>query len=175
MKVEEIIKKNNEAKKLKKEYDFSQHITRRYMPYSEKCSLVKSIVNNTSYPEFDEDGVPTNKSLYRRDTASMLFCFTMQLITNYTDLEFEHDEVVQVYDALMESGVMNCIMTEIPEEEIKILRGMLDMQRDDEEANFHSLVSFFETKTEAIQLAIESFGKAFEKPEIQAKIAELMK
>lgn len=169
MRVEELIRKSDGAKRLKKDYDFGAHITRNYMPYSEKCALVKSIIDNTSYVEVD------GKKYYKRNTASMLFVFTMQLIANYTDLEFEKDEVVQTYDALMESGTMNGLMCQIPEEEVSILRGMLDMQRDDEEVNTRSLISFFETKADALKIAFDGISRVIEKPEVQAKIMELTK
>ena len=40
MKVEEFIK----LTKGKKDYDFSQRIKLKYMPYTEKCALVKSVI-----------------------------------------------------------------------------------------------------------------------------------
>ena len=139
------------------------------MPYSRKCALVKSIVDSTSYDEVN------GKKYYKRDTANMLFVFTMQLIANYTDLEFDQNQVVQTYDALMESGTMNGLMTQIPEEEISLLRGMLDMHRDDVELNTRSLISFFETKADALRIAMDSINRVIEKPEVQAKIEALMK
>lgn len=169
MRLEELKNEIEAAKKLKKEYDFSQRITKRYMPYSEKCSLVKNVVESSSYDEIN------GKKYYKRDTASMMFLFTMKLITEYTDLEFEVKDVVTVYDELMASGLMKSLLDQIPAEEIAVLKGMLDMRRDDEEVNFHSLVSFFETKADALQIALDSFSKVLEKPEIQAKIAELTK
>lgn len=165
MKVEDLIA----LTKKRKEYDFSQHIKLRYMPYAEKCSLVKSIIDKSSYEEID------GKKVYKRNTASMLFVFTMQLISHYTNLEFDSDEVVQTYDTLMETGLMNQLMSQIPEAEISILRGMLDMQRDDEEANTRSLVSFLETKTEAMQLAMDSLLNVISQPEMQAKISQYIK
>ena len=165
MKVEDLIK----LTKSKKDYDFSQRIKMKYMPYSEKCALVKSVIENTSYEE--QEG----KRIYKRNTAGMLFVFTMQLISRYTDLEFEKENVVVVYDALMESGLMNKLMAQIPEEEISILRGMLDMQRDDEEMNTRSLISFFETKADVARIFFEGLNKVLDKPEVQAKIAEMTK
>lgn len=166
MKVEELIKEYAQAKKMKKEYDFSKHIKTHYMPYSEKCALVKNIVETTSYE--DVNGV----KLYKRNTKSMLFIFTMQLIQRYTDVEFAAEEVPQVYDLLMESGTMNGLMSAIPEEEISILRGMVDMERDDLEINTRSLISFFETKADALKIAMDSVQKVLNKPEIQAKITD---
>lgn len=167
MTIDKLIEEVNKAKKLKKEYDFSKHITVKYMPYSEKVALVKSVIANTSYIEVD------GKKVYKRNTASMLFVFTMQLIQKYTDVEFEANDVVAAYDKLMESGIMNCLMTQIPEEEISILRNMLDMQRDDEEENTRSIVSFLETKANVLDIILGSLEGFLNKPEVQAKIAEM--
>ncbi len=153
MKVEEFIK----LTKGKKDYDFSQRIKLKYMPYTEKCALVKSVIENTSY--IDVNG----KKVYKRDTASMLFVFIMQLISKYTDLEFEKDNVVIVYDALMETKLMDQLLAQIPESEISFLKGMLDMQRDDFEFNTRSLVSFFETRADAMQMALDGISNVLEK------------
>lgn len=153
MKVEEFIK----LTKGKKDYDFSQRIKLKYMPYTEKCALVKSVIENTSY--IDVNG----KKVYKRDTASMLFVFIMQLISKYTDLEFEKDNVVIVYDVLMETKLMDQLLAQIPESEISFLKGMLDMQRDDFEFNTRSLVSFFETRADAMQMALDGISNVLEK------------
>lgn len=161
MTVESLLEQYEWAKRKNREYDFSQNITRKYMPYAEKCALVKGVVDSSSY-------IPVgDKKVYKRNTANMLFVFTMQIISKYTDLEFEADATVKCYDKLMESGMMNKLMSQIPEEEISILRGMLDMQRDDEEANTRSLISFFEAKAEALQMGLDSLNKLLEKTDTQ--------
>lgn len=162
MKVEEFIK----LTKGKKDYDFSQRIKLKYMPYTEKCALVKSVIENTSY--IDVNG----KKVYKRDTASMLFVFIMQLISKYTDLEFEKDNVVIVYDALMETKLMDQLLAQIPESEISFLKGMLDMQRDDFEFNTRSLVSFFETRADAMQMALDGISNVLEKSDKKTLLTE---
>lgn len=155
--VDKLIKEYHDAKRQKRNYDFSKFSKMTYMPYSEKCALVKSIVDTTSYIEVE------GRKMYQRNTASMLFVFTMKIIEAYTCLVWKPDEVVSCYDKLMESGVMSHLMELIPEEEINILHGMLDMQRDDVEANTRSLVSFFETKADAMLLALDGINKVMEK------------
>lgn len=169
MKVDELIKEVNSARKIKKEYDFSKRIKLKYMPYSNKCALVKSIVNGTCYVEVD------GKKLFRRDSSNMLFVFTLKQLELYTDIEFEGYEAPQVYDTLMETGLMNRLMTAIPSEERNILQGMLDLQLEDEEANAHSVASFLETKYESLKIAFDSIGKVLDNPAIKAKLAEFTK
>ena len=66
---------------------------------------------------------------------------------------------------------MNHLMNQIPEGEINILRGMLDMQRDDLEVNTRSIVPFLESKFEAMQLGFDEINKVLENSEIKEKIS----
>ena len=110
--------------------------------------------------------------MYQRNTLNMLFVFTMKIIEGYTYLVWEPGEVVSSYDKLMESGVMNHIMENIPEEEIKILHGMLDMQRDDVEANTRSLVSFLEMKFKSLNMSLGTLEDILQSPEMIKRITE---
>ena len=169
MTVEELIKKYEESKKLKKDYDFSKHIKLHYMLYTEKLSLVKNILEATSYIDVE------NKRGYRRDTPNMIFVFTMKLIEKYTDIDIKPENVVSDYDLLMETGIMHLLTAAVPEDEVKIIQGMLDMARDDLEYNTRSLVSFLESKTDALRIAMDSVNAVLERPEVKAKIAEFTK
>ena len=169
MTVDELITKCDETKKAKKSYDFAQHLTMKYMPYSEKAAMVKNIIDATSYVDVE------HKRGYKRDTPNMVFIFTMKLIEKYTDIDISPENVVADYDKLMESGIMHELTDQIPESEVKIIRGMLDMSRDDLEMNTRSLVSFLETKADALQIAMDGLSKVLEKPEIQSKLAEIKK
>ena len=153
MKVDELIRLSGNGRK---EYDFSQRIVRKYMPYGEKCALVKSIVDCTSYEDI------VGKKVYKRNTKSMLFVFMMKVISSYTDLEFEQENAVIVYDALMETGIMDNLLKCIPESELHILHDMLDMQRSDVEFNTRSLVAYLETKDQSDQLVLDRFEKAIQ-------------
>lgn len=159
MKVDELIK----LSKGPKEYDYTQRIVRKYLPYGEKCAMVRNIVDCTSYEDI------VGRRIYKRNTTSMLFVFIMKVISSYTDLEFEQDNVVLVYDALMETGIMDKLLKAIPESELSVLKNMLDMQRDDVEFNTRSLVAYLETKDQTDQLVMDRFEKAVQSIELQQK------
>ena len=169
MKASKLVEEYNKVKKLQKPYDFKKHIVRTYLPYTEKVGLVKRVINATSYVDIN------GKNTYMRNTNSMLFFFFIGILEKYTDVEIDMSKVNVEYDLLSESDVLNELMTAIPESEITILRGMLDMERDDLEYNTRSLVAFLESKVEALSLATDSIVKVLKKPEIQAKIETLMK
>lgn len=173
MTIDKLIEDYEWAKRKDRNYDFAQHIKRMYMPYAEKEALVRSVVKATSYVDI------AGRKVYRRNTSGMLFAFTMHCVARYTDIEFSDDEAMSTYDVLMETGIMNKLMMQIPESELSILRGMLDMQREDLEVNVHSIESFLENNSEAIRMVFDVFGTALEKflekPEVQTKIEESMK
>lgn len=169
MKVEKLIEEYNAAKKIKKDYDFKSHITVTYMPYIKKITLAKSIVDSTSYEDI------LGKKVFKRNSVDLLFVFTMKMIEAYTDLEWKKDDVINVYDILMETGVMNGLMSNIPDTEYSILKGMVDMYRDDLEISSQSVVAYLENTKDSIQIFLESVENALQKPEIQAKLAEIIK
>jgi hypothetical protein len=166
--VENLLKAMAKVSEAKRSYDFSKHITRQYMPYTEKCALVKNIIDKTSYVE--SDGV----RVYRRNTNSMFFIFSIKIIEYYTNIKIDVSQIAKEYDALVESGAMNNLMEQIPQKEVSILQGMLDMERDDLEANTRSLVAYLDDKYEAIRLSFDSFNKALENLNVQSKIEEII-
>lgn len=169
IKVQELVEEYNKLQKLQKTYDFRKRIVRTYLPYTEKIGLIKRVVQSTSYVDVN------GKSTYMRNTNGMLFFFFIGLIEKYTDVEIDMKKITAEYDLLTESGVLTELVNAIPESEITVLRGMLDMERDDLEFNTRSLVAFLETKFEAFSLANDSIAKILEKPEVQAKLSDIMK
>ena len=164
MTVKGLLEKYEKAQRLKKEYDFSQHIKTKYVPYTEKLALVNGIINSTSYDEVN--GI----NYYKRNTNALTFVFTIKLIEYYTDITIDTENLVQDYDTLMMNGLMDGLMKKIPPEEISILRGMIDMARDDLEINTRSLVSFLESKYDAWKLSMDALNKVIERPDVQEKL-----
>lgn len=168
MKVSEFVNEYSESKK-RKDYTPSGHIKLNYLPHTQKIVLVKGVVDAASYVTVN------GKEVYKRDTPNMLFLFSMKLVETYTDIEINTAQVVNEYDDLVRCGAMDALLFCIPESEIKILKSLLDMVQDDLETNTRSLISFLETKTDSINMAINSLVEVLDKPEIKAKINELVK
>lgn len=158
MTVKEFIREYKTEKKFLK-----KHIVKSYMPYVEKKALINGIINASSYVEV------AGKKTYKRDTPTMMFIFTLKLVESYTDIAIDVSSVNEEYDALLSSGAMDDILSNIPESEINILKGLLDMVRDDLEYNTRSLVSFLETKSEAFQIGTDTLINVLSKMDIQNK------
>ena len=86
----------------------------------------------------------------------------MHLITQYTDIQYDASIVPQVYDALMESGAMQVLLSSIPESEVTEFRTLIDMCVSDIYENERELSSFLETKFDAISLTIEQITSSIQ-------------
>ncbi len=151
MTVNELIEKYNEAKKTNRKYDFSKHIKNTYLPYSRKIAIAKRALRATSFKEVG------HFEFYEQDTPIMMLLFTVALIEEYTDIEFEHTDNYSIeYDMLAASGVLEGIIAAIPEKEMDICDGIRKMVKDDFMVNTRSLVSFLETHSQSWQTAIDS-------------------
>lgn len=164
MTIEELIKEYKASKKVSK-----KHLVLSYMPYSNKISFAKGIIDASSYEEIN------GKKTYKRNTPTKIFLFSTRLVETYTDVEFDRSKLLEEYDSLVSSGVMNELLSLIPTEEMTILQGMLDMIQNDIEENTRSLVSFLETKAEAADIALTAFLNIFDRPDVKAKISEIKK
>jgi len=68
----------------------------------------------------------------------------MALVLNYTNLEFDKDDFIEEYDWLAESGVLEYIVEQIPEDELWIVQNLLDdeiEQKIDLENSIEALVA----------------------------------
>ncbi len=163
MTVKEFIREYKTEKKFLK-----KHIVKSYMPYVEKKALINGIINASSYVEV------AGKKIYKRDTPTMMFIFTLKLVESYTDIAIDVSNVHEEYDALLSSGAMDDILSNIPESEINILKGLLDMVRDDLEENTRSLVSLIETRLDSANYAFDALLKVLERPDIKDKITSII-
>ena len=132
-----------------KESFVKKHITKQYIPYATKLALAQSIAKTCTHVSIN------GKDIYKKDTPAQYFATVMHLITQYTDIQYDATIVPQVYDALMESGAMQVLLSSIPESEVTEFRTLIDMCVSDIYENERELSSFLETKFDAISLTIE--------------------
>lgn len=136
--------------KLNKDKDdfIKKHITKQYVPYATKLTLAQSIAKTCTHVTID------GKEVYKKNTPSQYFATVMQLITQYTDIQYDISIINQVYDALVESGAMQVLLSSIPESEVTEFRTLIDMCVSDIYENERDVTSFLETKIEAINLTV---------------------
>ena len=109
--------------KLKEQYLKDNLHIKTYIPFLTKVTLADKLAKITT---LDKD---TGNINVKSDVNYLLFC--RMIIEQYTDLQVETEEFFEEYDALMETGVLDIIMQMIPEKEIKELKMICDMKKDD--------------------------------------------
>ena len=132
-----------------KETYVKKHIIKQYLPYRIKLSIAHQIAENSTHIEIN------GKKVYKKDTPSQYFTTIMQLIAQYTDIEFDVKILDQTYDALMECGALQIILSVIPDSEVSEFRTLVEMYMSDIYENERDLTSFIERKLEAINLSTD--------------------
>ena len=93
MKIEEFVE---EYKKADNKYSFlDKHIKREYVPYLDKVSTCKSIVETANHITDKKE-----RKIYKADTPTQELLLIMNMVKLYTDIEFESADFVHVYDEL---------------------------------------------------------------------------
>lgn len=145
MTVEQFI--NNYKSATDKDKFFSDSIITKYIRYTEKVTDCRNIVNIT----FEING--DNK--YKVDSPAQFVVFVMNLIYRYTNIE-KSDNMVNDFESLDELDIINGILDNIPERELSSYNTILNMCKDDYISNNRDLVSFLETKIDAILLTSDT-------------------
>lgn len=131
------------------------HIVNKYIPYNQKIVVCTSIIDNTMYEEVN------NVKIYKQNTPSRYLFFTLQLIKLYTDLEINFsDNPLEIYDKLNECGLIDRIISLLPQSEYIEFNTIMDMIIDDRVANERDLVSFIESKIDLLKIAFNIFNDA---------------
>lgn len=107
-----------------KEFDFQGNKIEvlQYLPAEEKYILVMTLLNNNKL----ENG------LY--DHVRMDICFHLLLIYAYSNLNFtdkQKENEDKIYDTLMSNGLMDSILSNIPESEYNYLYNMVNKYMED--------------------------------------------
>ena len=149
----QFVTKYNAAKTDEDKKVFCQsHIVKTYVDYQTKLTEVQIIAKQGNY-SLDAD--VNGKRLFKRSSPTMYFLLKMRLIEDYTDIEIG-DNVLDIFNALDEIGALDCLISSIPENEIIKWNAMLDMVNDDIYINERDIVSYLETKTEAVSMVLDT-------------------
>ena len=139
-----------------KEKFLEERIKVKYIPYNEKIVLCKAVVKNTMHTTIN------NKEIFLLDSPGEFLFFHLMLIKKYTDIDIDmKDNPLVVYDSLDELGLIDALIGSIPDSEYIKFKTILDMVKDDTYENERSLVSFLETKIDALTVSIDSISGAF--------------
>ena len=165
--VKDFCKKYNEinieqAKKALIEKAMNAH----YVPYEMKITICEKIVESSYYKKNEDEKI---KRLHINSPAQyMLYC--LNLIKQYTNIKIDFGKALEEFNLLNECGLLDVILSNIPERELKEFRMILDMVESDvlqNEYEIHSFVSnqverFGELAGVVLKPAIEQLSKTME-------------
>lgn len=163
MKYSELVKSFNAATDAKKASVVKKHIVVDYIPFNIKIAEAKEIVDRAHYTEI------SGKRVYQRNSPTAYYLFIVRIISLYTDIEWEKDEVVDMFNEFAKSGLIDEIIMSLPKGEYDSFKTILDMVTDDDYENYRSLAGFLGTKLEALGMMLEALSNSYtevgEKPE----------
>jgi len=140
-----------------KEGYVTSKLVKTYIPYEEKQATCENIVKTTSLAK-DDNG----ESFYRRNTPACDLLFNLTLIDKYFDIEIDFGNVLKEYNALEEKDYITLLLKVIPEREYIAWQKMFSMVANDYMENERSLVSYLDTKIEALNKTTESLAGVIE-------------
>ena len=143
MKIDEFIKKYNSAKD--KEKFLSGCITTQYVPYHEKMTDCEMIIISTTKID--------NKFRINSPMRFMLFITT--LLSRYTEIG-EDEDILTVFETLDENGLIDQIVSKIPEKEYTSYNTILNMELDDYMENNRSVTAYISNKLKELEIPIKT-------------------
>ena len=162
MNVKQFVEGYKTTTKGKEEYA-KKHIKKNYLPYAEKIAIGDRIVKVSLYAG---DLV----KVFKINTPVKTMFLNMAIIDAYSDIDFEF--TVDEYDLLSESGAIEDLLSAIPDSEVALCATTVEAMIADEVENTRSLVSFIETKYEALKAVFDSLLQVVEELNISVNQIE---
>lgn len=141
MTVDLFIKEYNKV--ADKEMFLKSHIVNNYIDYEKKVALCNNIIDRSMYIQMD------GKKIFRQNTPVRRELFLLTLLFEYTDIE-GGENVLYTFNELNKRGILLELVTNIPEAEYLEFNTLLDMMVDDVFANERDIVSYLDSKKNAI-------------------------
>ena len=149
--LEEAIKLNEDEL----EKYLADRIKVNYVSYTDKCGICDRILNASCYVEID------GRKTFKINSSARFMLFMVALIQEYTDIEFS-DNIVADFEMLDRAGMIDAIVSFIPDGEYTTMENLLNMGLSDKMENERSIVTLLENSRDAIGLALATIGDLME-------------
>lgn len=135
-----------------------QHITTKYVDILTKQVYAKNIADKCNHIAVGE------KKIYKSNSLNTYIFFTLKLIELYTDIDLSAKDInlYTVYDQLNKNGLIDFITVNIPENECKEFKVILDMETSDLHQNEYSVSALLYSIKESLSMGSEVFGKVLD-------------
>lgn len=157
MKVNEFIKEFNDVKddEISKREFLCHRKTTDYVLFEVKVDICEKILSATSHET--TNGI----TIWHKRTAYEYIVFTQQLLGLYTDIEFTDDNFMAEFNELNKEGLIDELLSVIPEKEFNEFNFVKAMCEDDLESNERNIMTVL-TNIEQIINSINNSNEANE-------------
>lgn len=123
-----------------------KHITSQYMSWLLKVAEAENIIQKSCY---DKDGK------FRLNSPLRYYLYVVTVIKNYTDLEFDDNDIIGGFNLLEENGVTDMLVGGLIND-VERFNTVLKMTFDDHMENYRSLISYVDGKGNALMQVLDS-------------------
>jgi hypothetical protein len=153
--VENFVKRYNEKISKNDEQVLDKYLQSivnvKYVPYEQKINACRRVIEATHYKKgTDKNGIKT-KELHINSPAEYML-FHISLIENYTQISINYSNTLSDFDLLSETGLLDKIISYIPENEYRLMNAILNMLESDVLRNEYEMHSFISNQ-------VEKFGR----------------
>ena len=140
----------------KKTEFMKKHITTKYLPYENKVSLCKEILDRSMWIEVN------GRQIFNMNSTTIYMLLIQAIIQEYTDIEMPDDgkERLDIFNTFEEYGITEHMINAL-EREYSALNTVLKMSSDDLIFNNTNLVAYIDQKLEAINLSTNAMMDGF--------------
>lgn len=149
MKAKEFIDEFNKSQN--KDACVKKHITTSYIPYERKIALSDIIAKKM----FNDNGDLI------KNTPLVYENFVMRLVREYTDIEYEPESSLELFNLIEESNATESIIKAIGKDAERF-NTVLDMTINDSIDNYNNIINFISLKTENVGVIFDKLQFAMQ-------------
>lgn len=144
--VKDFCKKYNEAKSDEvKEILIKSVMNVHYVPYEMKVTICENIIKSTYYQTVERNGINIKKLHVNSPAKYMLYC--LDLVKQYTHIEIDFKNSLEEFN-MLNKELLDIIITNISDRELKEFRMILDMVEGDVMQNEYETHTFISNQVE---------------------------
>ena len=118
--------------------------TEKYMPYEDKLTLAKNIINHSSYAMTKEDGKLKQTDRIALNSPMRYILFVMTVVDKYTNIEVNFGNIMPDFDALNFNSLIEIIFEKVGDKETAEFNTVVEMVLNDFMANKYQFKNYID-------------------------------
>ena len=118
--------------------------TEKYIPYSDKLTLAKNIINHSSYAMVKEDDMLKQTGRIALNSPMRYILFVMTVVDKYTNIEVNFKNIMPDFDALNFNSLIEVIFEKIGDKETAEFNTVVEMALNDFMANKYQFKNYID-------------------------------